>query len=114
MEQKNDPILSQVPILNPDVEFVIREDIVYIIKRNNTKLHNFLRKFKKSIPHTTEIEFDQISSRAFMLIDGERNIYEIGQIIHTEFGEDAEPLYERLVVYYDSLAANLHYITLNK
>ncbi len=48
------------------------------------------------------------------MIDNERSVYEIGQIISQEFGEDAEPLYERLVVYFDGLAANLNYITLKQ
>lgn len=112
MEQINDPILKQVPILNSEIEFEVRDDIVFIIKRNNSKLHNFFRKIKKNIPEKTEIEFDSISSKAFILINGERNVYEICQLISAEFGEDAEPLYERLVTYFDSLAANLNYISI--
>ncbi len=112
MHDKHDPILNQIPVVNTGIDFEIRENIVYIIKKNDTKMHNFLRRFKKNIPKQSEIKFDLISSRAFMLIDGKRNIYEIGQIIEEEFKEEAHPLYERLVVFFDGLNANLNYINL--
>ncbi len=112
MQDKHDPILNQIPVLNAGIDFEIRENIVFIIKKNDTKLHRFFRKFKSNIPKQTEIEFDKISSRAFMLIDGRRNIYEIGQIIEEEFKEESHPLYERLVVFFDGLNVNLNYINL--
>ncbi len=114
MGLENDPILSQVPVLKPELDFEVRDGIVYIIQYHNSKAHKFLRKFKKNIPEKTETKFDEISSRIFILIDNERSVYEIGQIISQEFGEDAEPLYERVVVYFDGLAANLNYITLKQ
>ncbi len=112
MNLQNDPILRQVPEIKETVLYEIRDGIVYIINLNDTKLHNFLRRFKKNIPTRTEIEFDKLSSRTFELIDGQRTIYEIGQIIGEEFKEEADPLYERLVVYFDGLANNVRYITL--
>ncbi len=112
MHDMHDPILNQIPVLNAGIDFEIRENIVFIIKKNDTKLHRIFRKIKKNIPVQTEIEFDTISSRAFILIDGERNIYEIGQIIEEEFKEESHPLYERLVVFFDGLNANLNYINL--
>lgn len=37
------------------------------------------------------------------LIDGTRTVYEIAQLVKEEFGEKAEPLYERLVQYIQNL-----------
>ncbi len=50
MGLENDPILSQVPVLKPELDFEVRNGIVYIIQYHNSKAHKFLRKFKKNIP----------------------------------------------------------------
>ena len=39
-------------------------------------------------------------------IDGRHSVYEIGQLLHETFGEEAEPLYERLSVYMKQLENN--------
>jgi len=44
-------------------------------------------------------------------IDGEQNIYEIGQKVKEHFGKEADPLYERLTTFFRILAEN-KYITL--
>ena len=46
-------------------------------------------------------------------IDGEQNIYEIGQKVKEHFGKEAEPLYERLTTFFRILAEN-KYITYKK
>ncbi len=54
-------------------------------------------------PKVSHIALDAMGSFIFGCIDGERTVYEIGQLVHAEFKENAEPLYERLSVYMKQL-----------
>ena len=48
---------------------------------------------------------DGSTDRTWELIDGERNILDIGTIIKGNFGEKAEPVYERLAQYFKILCS---------
>lgn len=50
-------------------------------------------------PKTTWVHFDKMGNFIWPLIDGERTVYEIAQFVREQFGEQAEPLYERLAIY---------------
>ena len=56
---------------------------------------------------------DAFGSFIWKEIDGEQNIYEIGQKVKEHFGKEAEPLYERLTTCFRILAEN-KYITYKK
>ncbi|SDB25075.1 Coenzyme PQQ synthesis protein D (PqqD) [Pseudobutyrivibrio sp. YE44] len=55
------------------------------------------RFFKK--PHTSFITLEGLGSFIFKCIDGKRSVYDIGLLVHDKYGDEAEPLYERLSVY---------------
>lgn len=57
--------------------------------------------FKK--PKISYIHLDEMGSFVWPLIDGERNIAEIGVFVKEHIGEKAEPLYERLSQYFKVL-----------
>ena len=41
----------------------------------------------------------RLGSFIFPLIDGKKSVYDIGQKVKAQFGEEAEPLYPRLTKY---------------
>lgn len=55
------------------------------------------RLFKK--PRVSHIHLDETGSFTWQSIDGKASISEIGEKLHKRFGDDAEPLYERLAQY---------------
>lgn len=57
--------------------------------------------FKK--PKITYIHLDEMGSFVWPLIDGEKDITEIGVFVSEHFGEKAEPLYPRLSKYFEIL-----------
>lgn len=57
--------------------------------------------FKK--PKISYIHLDEMGSFIWPLIDGEKDITEIGKAVKEHFGEKAEPLYERLAKYFQIL-----------
>lgn len=54
-------------------------------------------------PAVSKIHLDQMGNFIWPLINGERTIYEISVYVKEEFGEKAEPLYNRLVQYMRNL-----------
>ena len=54
--------------------------------------------FKK--PKISYVHLDETGSFVWPLMDGEKNIIEIGKLVEEKFGEKANPLYERLATYF--------------
>ena len=54
-------------------------------------------------PKTSYIHLDEMGSFIWPLMDGERDILEIGKFVEEHFGEKANPLYERLSQYFKTL-----------
>ena len=59
--------------------------------------------FKK--PKVSYIHLDEMGSFIWQHIDGESDIIKIGESVKDHFGEKAEPLYERLAKYIQTLEA---------
>ena len=63
------------------------------------------RVFQKLLkkPKVSYIHLDELGSFVWPLIDGEKTVLEIGEAVEARFGEKANPLYERLVKYFEIL-----------
>ena len=68
-----------------------------------SRMFNFIAQklFKK--PRISQIHLDEMGNFIWPLMDGERNLIEIAEVVKAEFGEKAEPLYNRLVQYVRTL-----------
>ena len=66
-----------------------------------------LEKAKKILkkPKVSQIHLDEMGNFVWPLIDGTRTVYEIAKLVKAEFGDKAEPLYDRLVQYIRNLEA---------
>ena len=62
-------------------------------------------------PRVSHIDLDAMGSFIFRHIDGQRTVGELAELVHAEFGAEAEPLYDRLVKYMKILQNNgfIHY-----
>lgn len=54
-------------------------------------------------PKVTQVHLDEMGNFIWPLIDGEKNIIVLGELVEKEFGEKANPLYERLARYFQIL-----------
>ena len=54
-------------------------------------------------PRISHVKLDTLGSLVWTLADGERSILQLGVTIHERFGEQAEPLYERLTYFMHTL-----------
>jgi len=54
-------------------------------------------------PRISHIHLDEMGSFIWPLLDGEKNIIKLGESVKEQFGEKANPLYERLAKYFQIL-----------
>ena len=54
-------------------------------------------------PKISYIHLDEMGNFIWPLIDGEKDIIALGELVKEKFGEKAEPLYERLARYFQIL-----------
>ncbi len=77
-----------------------------IVIHRNSPLDKFIRKFVKKTPLTFNVDLDEFGSFVYNIIDGQKDIYELGIDVKNHFGEDCEPLYERLGAFCNLLKNN--------
>ncbi len=102
-------LLDFVPIKSESEKFIFTKnenDLTTIIMKRNSPLDKFVRKFIKKTPETFTVDLDKFGSFIFEAIDGQKNIHTIGLEVKEQFGEDAEPLYERLGAFMNLLKNN--------
>lgn len=104
--KKHDNFLELIPIRRESQKWEINEQgLVQIIIPRSGILDKIVRMFFKT-PKVTRIDLDSIGSSVWNDVDGKRSVGEIGENLRNKFGEDAEPLYERLGTYINILRNN--------
>ena len=95
--------LEFVPSHNPLIESVTDESGNVTILQENKGFFCFVTQKLFNKPKVSQIHLDEMGNFIWPLIDGNRSIMEISQLVKDHFGERAEPLYSRLVTYIDTL-----------
>lgn len=78
------------------------EGIVTLDIENTGVFNRVAQKFFKK-PKVSHVHLDKMGSFVWPLLDGEKDIVAIGVLVKEHFGEEAEPLYERLAKYFQIL-----------
>lgn len=71
-----------------------------ILEIENTGIMNTIAQKVFNKPRFTKVHLDRQGSFIWPLIDGERTVAGIAALVKEEFGEEAEPLYPRIVKYF--------------
>ncbi|MCR5793659.1 MAG: PqqD family protein [Lachnospiraceae bacterium] len=112
-EKDNANYLDMIPKRNDAYPFTVEEDGSVILDVENTGLFNLIAQklFKK--PRISHVHLQGQGNFIWTQIDGERTVYDIAQLLKAEYGEEAEPLYPRLVQYIKTLES-YSFITISK
>lgn len=95
--------LERIPVPNGNLRWESAEDGKITLLIENTGFFNKMaQKFFKK-PKITFVHLDDMGSFIWPLMDGERDIIEIGKLVQGHFGEEANPLYERLAKFFKVL-----------
>lgn len=105
--------LEQVPGRNPDFAWKEDEKGFVTVDMIHRGLFDKLAQTLFVTPKVSHIHLDAFGSFVWKQIDGERDLVEIGRLVKEEFGDKAEPLYERLAKFFDTLE-NSHFISFEK
>lgn len=110
---KDDNFLDLIPVRTGSQDWETDENgMVQIIIPRDKVLDKMVRVFFKT-PKTMTISLDAHGSAVWTAIDGQNTVYDIGSILEERFGDDAQPLYERLSKYINILRNN-KFISLKK
>lgn len=95
--------LEKIPARKEGIDWDKNEDGKVTLHIKNTGLMNKIAQklFKK--PEVSHIYLDEMGSFVWPILDGKMDIIAIGKLVKAEFGEKAEPLYERLAKYFQIL-----------
>lgn len=111
MPTNNEEVLNIVYKVSDGLEYQVNaENIVTILEKQDHKIQKFMRKLRFKIPQYKKIDLDEYGSFVFLLIDGKNTIKEIGEGLQRKYGENANPLYERLLLFLNHIETNCNYI----
>lgn len=98
MAQK-DNFLDRIYKITDGLHWNISDEGVVVVDMENKGFTNIVaQKFFKR-PSVSHIKLEGMGSFIFTKIDGNRSVYDIGLLLKEEYGDSAEPLYERLSVF---------------
>ena len=95
--------LEKIPVRNEGIVWKQDENNQVTLEIENIGFFNTVAQklFKK--PQISYIHLDENGSFLWPLLDGEKSIMDLGVLVKEHFGEEAEPLYERLAKYFKIL-----------
>mgnify|MGYP003479872074 CR=1 FL=1 len=101
--KKNENYLERIPKRPDKIKWSTDEEGIVTLDIENTGFFNRMaQKFFKK-PKVSHVHLDKMGSFVWPLLDGEKDIVAIGMLVKEHFGEEAEPLYERLAKYFQVL-----------
>lgn len=114
MKENKENFLDYIPKHNKLYPYHINEKGNVEISVENKGLFNRIAQIFFKRPKVSQIELEEMGSFIWQQIDGEKSVYDIGIVVKEQFGEKAEPLYERLCVYIKTLHNNEYIVYQNK
>lgn len=101
--KKNENYLERIPRRPERIDWTQENDgMVTLHVENKGFFNRLLQKIAKK-PKVSHIHLDEIGSFVWPLIDGKKNIIEIGVPVEEHFGEKVKPTYERLAKFFKVL-----------
>ena len=94
--------LEKKPKKNTEIKWSADGENITLEIENKGPFNRLAQKLLKK-PKISYIHLDEMGSFIWPLIDGKADILRIGESVKEEFGEKAEPLYPRLVKYFEAL-----------
>ena len=101
--KKTENYLDKIPVKNEKIGWSRDDDGKITLEIKNTGVFNKIAQklFKK--PKVSYVHLDKMGSFIWPLLDGKKDITALGVPVKEHFGEEAEPLYERLAKFFQIL-----------
>ncbi len=102
-ETINENYLEKIPVRQEGLRWDVDEKGIVTLYVHNTGLMKKITQKLLKKPEYTQVHLDENGSFVWPLIDGNKNIIELGKNVKEHFGEKAEPLYPRLAKFFQIL-----------
>lgn len=103
MQNKNaENYLDRIPLRNEKYNRSAEDGKVTLEIENKGVWNRIFQKLLKK-PKISYVHLDEFGSFVWSVTDGEKTIAEIGADVKEKFGDEAEPLYDRLAKYFQIL-----------
>lgn len=112
-KKSSENYLERIPLKNPEIEWTTDENGIVTLQVENKGVANKIAQKLLKKPKISYIHLDENGSFVWPLIDGEKDIIAIGELVKEHFGEKANPLYERLVKFFQILE-NYNFVSWKK
>ncbi len=97
--------LDKIPRHKDGLNWSIDENSRVILEVENKGIANKILQVILKKPKVSFIHLDEMGSFIWQKIDGKKNVFAVGKEVKEQFGENAEPLYERLTQYFNILTS---------
>lgn len=113
MKRKKQPknYLDLIPARAEGLEWTRDDEDIVVLEVENTGVFNRIAQKLFKRPKVTKVHMEAFGSFLWPLIDGERTVKELADLLKERFGEEAEPLYPR-VAKYMQIMESYHFISL--
>ena len=101
--KKTTNYLEKIPVRNQAIKWTTDEDGIVTLQVENKGIFNFLAQKLLKKPRISYVHLDKNGSFVWPLIDGKTNIIHLGEKVFEHFGDEANPLYERLAKFFQIL-----------
>ncbi len=95
--------LEKIPSRPAHIRWSTDANGIVTLDIDNTGLMNRIAQKLFRKPKVSHIHLDEMGSFVWPILDGEKNIIELGKLVEERFGDKASPLYERLAKYFQIL-----------
>ena len=111
MINNNEDVLNIIYKISDNLKYEVDKDsIVTICVKQEHKVQKFFRKLKFRIPEYKKTSLDEYGSFVFLQLDGKKTVRDIGESLEVKYGDKAQPLYERLLLFLNHIDVNCKYI----
>ena len=100
--KQDENYLDKVPV-KADIKWETDSDGNVTLHIENKGVMNKIAQLILKKPKISFIHLDEMGNFIWPIIDGDKNLAEIGELVKEHFGEKAEPLYDRLSKYFYTL-----------
>ena len=104
--KKEENFLELIPVRNPDLDYSEDKKGMIVLTVPNIGIFNKIAQKFFNRPKESKIHFDDYSSYIWKGMNGKRDIASLGRYLKRKYGEEAEPLYERLIQFIHILRSN--------
>ena len=104
--KKNNNYLDFIPIINPQNDWSEDEEGIVTIHMVHCGFYAAIAQKFFHTPRVSHIKLDEYGSFLWKELDGWRTVGQLAQRMKEQFGDKAEPLYDRLVHYMQILHNN--------